>query len=136
MELQIRPVKNADKDFWMSLDRHLSDREFKNKVRLRQGYVLSVNGQPAGVLRYNLFWDNTPFCTLLYIHEAYRKCGCGSALMNYWEREMRSLGYHLLLVSTQSDESAQYFYRKLGYTDCGTLSVPDQATELFLSKII
>ncbi len=133
---EIRPVKKADKAFWMSLDRHLSECEFEKKVRFRQGYVLSVNGQPAGLLRYNLFWDNTPFCTLLYIREEFQKRGLGSTLMNFWEKEMRSLGYRWILVSTQSDESAQYFYKKLGYKDCGTLSAPDQATELFLSKTI
>ena len=25
------------------------------------------NDKPVGLLRYNLFWDNTPFCTMLFI---------------------------------------------------------------------
>ena len=25
------------------------------------------NDKPVGLLRYNLFWDNTPFCTILFI---------------------------------------------------------------------
>lgn len=133
-KMEIRHVNRDDRAFWKSLDPHLSDAEFRKKVRDKQGYVLSVGGQPVGLLRYNLFWDNTPFCTLLYILEKYRGEGFGKALMQFWESEMRSLGYDWLLVSTQSDESAQHFYRKLGYSDCGGLLAPGQPMELFLSK--
>lgn len=47
---------------------------------------------------------------------------------------MRSIGYDAVLVSTQSNEDAQYFYRSIGYSDCGSLLLPDQPEELFLSK--
>ncbi len=134
MSAEIRHVNKKDRKFWKSLDKHLSEAEFDKKVRDKQGYVISENGQPIGILRYNLFWDNTPFCTLLYIDEKYRNRGYGKSLMQFWENEMRSLGYDWILVSTQSDETAQHFYRKLGYRDCGELSAPDQPIELFLSK--
>ncbi len=131
---EIHHVEGGDKGFWLSLDHHISESELDKKIRDKQGYVISVNNQPAGLLRYNLFWDNTPFCTLLFIHEKFQNSGLGKALMNFWESEMQSLGYKWLLVSTQSDETAQDFYRKLGYKDCGSLSAPDQPAELFLSK--
>ncbi len=132
--LQIRFVQNSDRKFWFSLDKHLSECEFERKVRDRQGYVLSVEGLPVGILRYNLFWDNTPFCTLLYIDEKYQRRCYGKAMMCFWEDEMISLGYDYLLVSTQSDENAQHFYRALGYGDCGCLLAPDQPMEIFLGK--
>lgn len=134
--LRIRHVRADDKSFWFSLDKHLPLSEFKNKVTLKQGYVLTADDRPAGILRYNLFWDNTPFCTLLYIDSGYRRSGYGSKLMLFWESEMKRLGYNRLLVSTQADESAQHFYRALGYSDCGCLIVPDQPAEIFLSKEI
>ena len=135
-EVEIRYVQSGDGEFWFSLDKHISVAEFEKKVRDKQGYILSVNGDPVGLLRYNLFWDNTPFCTMLYFRESYRGRGYGRSLLNVWENDMRKLGYRLLLVSTQADESAQYFYRKCGYSDCGSLSVPDQAEEPFLLKIL
>lgn len=49
-------------------------------------------------------------------------------------KEMHAHGYELLLVSTRSDEDAQYFYRKTGYTQCGNLNLPEQTTELFFEK--
>ncbi|MBQ0163174.1 MAG: hypothetical protein KBS84_08480 [Treponema sp.] len=58
--------------------------------------------------------------------------------MEHWEADMKSQGYRMLLVSTQVDEEAQNFYRKLGYKDCGgfTIDIPgyEQPMELFLSK--
>ncbi len=133
---KIRYVNDADKDFWFSLDKHLSVAQFEKKVRDRQGYILSVDDTPIAILRYNLFWDNTPFCTMLYISQSYQNQGYGTALMNYWENEMQSLGYDLLLVSTRADEMSQYFYRKIDYIDCGALDIANEATELILYKRI
>ena len=136
--IEIRYVREEDKAFWYQLDRHLPDGEFSRKVRDRQGYILLVDGLPAGLLRYNLFWDNTPFCTLLFIEKDHQKKGLGSRLMAHWERDMKVQGYGMLLTSTQVDEEAQHFYRKLGYRDCGgfVIDLPPfaQPMELFLLK--
>ncbi len=136
----IRYVRAEDKEFWYSLDRHLPENEFENKVRDDRGYVLSENGKPVGLLRYNLFWDNTPFCTMLFIDKDHRRKGYGKMLMEYWEKDMRSKGYGMLLTSTQVNEEAQHFYRKLGYKDCGgfVVDIPgyEQPMEMFLIKRI
>jgi ribosomal protein S18 acetylase RimI-like enzyme len=136
--ITIRYVTNEDKRFWFELDKHLPEAEFEKKVRDRQGYVLFEDNEPVGILRYNLFWDNTPFCTMLYIRNDKQGCGYGLSLMKHWEDDMKSMGYGMLLTSTREDEEAQYFYRKLGYEDCGNLDIfyPgfEQPTELFLSK--
>lgn len=138
--LEIRYMQSSDKEFWYSLDRHLPETEFENKVRDQRGYVLLESGRPTGLLRYNLFWDNTPFCTMLFIEESSRKKGYGTLLMKHWEKDMKSRGYHMLLTSTQVDEEAQHFYRKLGYQDCGgfVIDIPEykQPMELFLIKQI
>ncbi len=138
--LSIRCLRLEDKEFWYRLDRHLPESEFENKVRTKRGYILSLDGNPIGLLRYNLFWDNTPFCTMLIIEEAYRGKGYGKYLMEYWEWEMKRQGYGMLLVSTQADENAQHFYRRLGYKDCGgfVIDIPRyaQPMELFFIKAI
>ena len=47
-------------------------------------------------------------------------------------------GCGMVLTSTQVDETAQHFYRKNGYKDCGSLvmNIPgyEQPMEIFLSK--
>lgn len=138
--MEIRYVQMDDKEFWVSLDKHLSESEFINKVRDKKGYVLLEDGNPIGLLRYNLFWDNTPFCTMLFLRPPARGRGYGKALMEYWEKDMKAQGYGMLLTSTQSDEDGQHFYRKLGYKDCGGLIIDlpkyAQPMELFMIKAI
>ncbi len=50
------------------------------------------------------------------------------------------MGDKMLLLSTQVDESAQYFYRKLGYVDCGGLLLNgtsfEQSMGMFMRKIL
>ena len=85
---EIRYVKKEDEPFWYRLDKHLPKAEFEEKVRTRRGYVILLDGTPAGLLRYSLFWDNTPFCNMLFIDEKYQRKGCGRQLMEYWENDM------------------------------------------------
>lgn len=136
--ITIRYANLSDNDFWFKLDKHLSIHEFSNKVKLKQCYILLENDSPIGILRYNLFWDNIPFCTMLYISDNYQSKGYGSKLLTHWENEMKNNGYDLVLTSTQVDEQAQHFYRKLGYKDCGGIlfNIPNHAQpmELFLFK--
>ena len=136
----IRYAQLNDKTEWFRLDRHLPEAGFEEKIRNKQGYVLTEDDKVIGVLRYNLFWDNTPFCTMLFIADGYRGRGYGKQMMVHWERDMKSLDYGMLMTSTQVDEEAQHFYRKLGYKDCGgfVVDVPgyEQPMEMIMIKAI
>ena len=138
--MEIRHVELHDKAGWYLLDRHLPESGFEEKVRNMQGYVLLDCDKIVGVLRYNLFWDNTPFCTLLFIDEKYRGRGCGKLLMEHWESDMKSQDYGMLMTSTQVDEDAQHFYRKLNYKECGgfVVDVPgyEQPMEMIMIKAV
>lgn len=136
----IRFVESNDKEFWYSLDKHLPNKEFEKKVRDKMGYIILEDEKPIGILRYNLFWDNTPFLTLIFIDWSYHKKGFGRKAMEFWEQEMKNSGYGIIMVSTQVDENAQHFYRKLGYKDCGCLvmDIPqyEQPLEMFMVKAL
>ena len=134
----IRYVELDDKKRWYELDQHLPEEIFAEKVRTNQGYVLVEDGLVIGILRYNLFWDNTPFCTMLFIDDGYRGKGYGKQMMEYWEQDMKTKGYGMLMTSTQVDEDAQHFYRKLGYKDAGgfIVDIPgfEQPMEMIMLK--
>lgn len=138
--VSIRYVQEEDRAFWFKLDKHLPEAEFEKKIRDKMGYVLFENNVPAGLLRYNLFWDNTPFCTMLYVDSESQGKGYGRNLMEYWEEDMKMMGYGMLMTSTQVDESAQHFYRKMGYKGSGGLiiNIPgyEQPMEMFFVKKI
>lgn len=137
---KIRYLETSDKAFWFKFDKHLPETEFENKVNTKRGYIIELDDRPIGLLRYNLFWDNTPFCTMLFIDHEYPRKGYGKQLLEYWEQDMHSQGYGMLLTSTQVDENAQHFYRKMGYKDCGgfVVDIPDymQPMEMFFIKSI
>lgn len=88
----------------------------------------------CGVLRWGLFWDNTPFLNLICLAEPFGGCGLGSRALAEWEEARRRAGYKLVLTSTLSNEEAQHFYRRRGYRDCGCLLLPGEPNELLLLK--
>lgn len=136
----IRYVKREDQAFWFQLDEHISVGEFQKKIRDKMGYVILDDITPVGLLRYNLFWDSIPFCTMLYVDEKFQCRGYGKKLMEFWEQDMKSQGHGMVMTSTQVDEHAQHFYRKLGYQDSGGLiiNIPKykQPMEVFFTKEI
>ena len=108
----VKFMEKQDKDFVMSIDKHVNDIGYCHRVFTKTGYVMWENDVPIGMLHYSILWDN----------------------------HMRKQGYKMVLISTQADEKAQHLYRKLGYIDCGGLvfhHTPfDQPMELFFRKVL
>lgn len=97
--------------------------------------VLCDGGKIVGVLRWNLFWQSIPFLDLIFIDEACRGQGWGRKMMVQWEESMKSMGYPHVMLSTQEDETAKYFYEKLGYRRIGAFLPPEQdADEIMYLK--
>jgi len=137
---QIRYVSEMDKPFWFTLDKHLGEKEFELKIRDKRGYIINDGDKPVGVMRYNLFWDNIPFLTLICFEESCRGKGFGRQAMLFWEAEMQELGYKMVMTSTQVDEQAQHFYRKMGYKDRGSFFLDntpfEQPEEMLMLKVL
>lgn len=132
----IRYVRKEDKNFWFKLDKHLSDAEFEKKIRDKMGYLILENEVPVGLLRYNLFWDSVPFCTMLFVDMEYQHKGYGKKLVYKWEEDMKMQGQKKVMTSTAAEEDAQHFYYKLGYHSIGGLTLPEDKYELVLCKKI
>ena len=136
----VRYVENQDKEAWYKLDHDFPETSFDEKVRNREGYVCTAGGKTVGILRYNLFWDKIPFCNMLYVAKEYRGRGYGKQLMEHWEKDMKSNGCGMVMTSTQVNEDAQNFYRKLGFKESGgfVIDVPgyEQPMEMIMIKAI
>ena len=119
---------------------NLSESEFELKVRDKRCYILRHDDEVIGVMVFNLIFDFIPFLTLMYLEEPYRNKGFGTKAMAHWEEEMCSLGYKMIMISTQVDENAQHFYRKLGYKDMGSIVMDiapyQQPLEMFMGKAL
>jgi GNAT superfamily N-acetyltransferase len=134
--MTIRTAVMADLPVLAGYDRHVSEQELENLVRLGRVTIAEADGEFLGWLRWNLFWDNTPFLNLLYPLEPYRGMGYGRELMNHWEARMLDLGFDRVMTSTASDEYAQHFYRKLGYSAIGGFTPFGDPYELIFSKML
>lgn len=132
--MKIRIAVTEDMEQLGKYDLHIQRTELENSIRLNRVYVAEEEGRFLGWLRYNLFWDNTPFINMLYILEGHRGKGYGSALVARWEQDMRRLNYEMVMTSTSSDEYAQHFYYKLGYTAVGSFRHGDDPLEIILSR--
>ncbi|MBR3765352.1 MAG: GNAT family N-acetyltransferase [Clostridia bacterium] len=134
MTTTIRTATPADLPFLCAHDVHISPEE--RECVLQQGRILlmELDGILVGWLRWGMFWDNTPFMNLLYLLDSYRGQGLGRQLVAHWEAQMRAAGHPLVMTSTQANEDAQGFYRRLGYQDIGGFLLPGESYELILVK--
>ena len=133
--MTIRTAVPADLDGIRNYDRHIPTSRLEDCIRRRQVVVLEDNGKILGVLRWNLFWQSLPFLELIFLDDALRGQGWGTEMMDLWEINMAEQGFRHVLLSTQEDELAKFFYEKLGYTLCGDFLPPDQdARELMYRK--
>lgn len=116
------------------LDEHVSAVELTQIIERRRLIIAKTDGHITGWLRFGMFWDKIPFMNMLFVIESERSNGLGTALADFWENEMRRTGFSFVLTSTLSNETAQHFYRKRGYRDCGSLILPGEPLEIILLK--
>jgi len=121
-------------EYLKSRDIHISKHMLEKKVKDNEVIIIEIENRIVGWLRFNYFWDNTPFMNLLMIEEDFRGKGLGKQLVEFWEEKMSILGYDAAMTSTLSDESAQHFYRKLDYKDAGSLIFENEALEIIFTK--
>ena len=128
-KMEIRLAVTEDKAKILQYDRHIHHTKVGECIHNGLVDVLCDCDKIVGVLRWNLFWQSIPFLDLLYIDEAYRGQGWGSKMMENWEDSMKVMGYPYVMLSSQEDETAKYFYEKLGYRRIGAFLPPEQEAD-------
>lgn len=134
--MDIRIAEPRDLDALLEHDRHIARARLERKIEEGQVLVLLDGENFAGWLRWGLFWDEHPFMNLLYLLEPYRGKGLGRELVTDWENRMKAAGHDVVMTSTQANECAQFFYRRLGYEDVGSFALPGDPLELILQKAL
>ena len=121
-------------NFLKTWDWHVHADVLKRKMSNGEILVVQVDDQLVGWLRFGYFWDSIPFMNLLYFVETHRGQGLGRQIVTHWERLMAENGHSMVMTSTLSNEQAQFFYRKLGYKDSGSLLLENEALEIIFTK--
>jgi GNAT superfamily N-acetyltransferase len=132
--MNINTASEQDFDALRALDHHISAAMLAEKIAHREILVAKIGPELVAWLRFGYFWDNIPFMNLLFVLEKHRGQDIGRQLVLHWENAMQTQGFDQVFTSTLADESAQHFYRKLGYRDCGSLFLPGEAAEIILRK--
>jgi len=127
--MQIRQVDINDLERIRVYDAHIPAIRLQDCILRAQVYGLYDDSELIGVLRYSFFWQVIPFLDLIYIDEAFRGRGYGKYFMEFWENLMKRSGYSYVMLSTQEDESAKYFYEKLDYRRIGSFLPPEQSAD-------
>lgn len=124
----------SDYEYILLKDKHIHKSLIRTKINQNAILIIRDGDQAIGWMRYGFFWDNTPFMNMIWIDEEYRGAGIGKKVVQYWEALMSQKGCELVMTSTQSNEAAQHFYRKLGYRDAGCLLLENEPLEIILTK--
>lgn len=134
--MKIDYAKESDYKYILKRDKHIVETLIRSKINEKEILILRDEGKEIGWMRYGYFWDNTPFMNMIWIDEGYRGQSIGKKVVLYWEELMCERGFTTVMTSTQSNEGAQHFYRKLGYRDVGCLLQENEPLEVILSKQI
>ncbi len=134
--MSIRIADLKDLDLIKRYDKHVAEPEYTDVLASGRVIVAEENGDFIGWLRYNYFWDSIPFLNMLYVLDGHRGKGYGKKLMDHWEKDMKRLGFHTVLTSTQANEYSQHFYDKLGYKTVGGFLLGNEPYEIIMSKEI
>jgi ribosomal protein S18 acetylase RimI-like enzyme len=130
----LRSASDADFAFLSALSP--VEHESLLRAQIRDGRLLIIEhaGEPAGFIKFYVLWETLPLIEVIVVREELRKRGIGRAAVRSWEREMAGRSYERAIVSTQANELAQHFWRRIGYRDCGSLELPGRPVELFLFR--
>ncbi|MDY2984680.1 MAG: GNAT family N-acetyltransferase [Synergistes jonesii] len=130
----------TDVDDVLKIDTYIPRRELIKKISTRpeEIYLLREDDKVVGVLRYGIFWDYIPYMCFLSVSEKCRDKGYAQKALIFWEEKMKEAGWPVVMTSIPTDDAAQHFYRRMGYTDTGCLCLHEppfaQPMEIFFIK--
>lgn len=140
MNITLRTAVLEDMDILRSYDQHISPEALRDAAQQERCFIICADNAAVGVMRYGLFWDSIPFLNLIYLDDTRRRQGIGRQAMGLWEQRMREAGHGMVMLSTQSDEDSQHFYRSLGYRESGCImmDIPgyEQPMEIIFTKAL
>ena len=87
--IDIKTAQPSDLERLLKHDKHIRREALESSIRLGRVLMAECDGTWIGWLRWNLFWDNTPFLNMLFLFEEHRKQGYGKAMILHWEQSMR-----------------------------------------------
>ena len=130
MEITLTYATQNEFKWLKERDHNISEATLKKKISDKEIIIAKSENEFLGWLRFGFFWDSIPFMNMLFIDEVHRSKGIGKKLVQFWESEMKNREHKIVMTSSQTDEEAQHFYRKLGYVEAGSFTLPKETLEV------
>ena len=119
----VRAAESSDLDWLVDNDEHLDADTLTAKVAACEVLVAEVEGERAGLLRFDRLWSAVPFVAQVRVGAAFRRRGIGRALVDALADEGRASGASYLLSSaTGNEQEPQAWHQAVGFTVCGELA--------------
>jgi ribosomal protein S18 acetylase RimI-like enzyme len=128
----LRAATERDFAFLRAFSAGPDDEKLRAQIRDGRLRIIESAGEPVGFIKFYVLWEVLPFIEVIMVREDRRRCGIGRDAVRSWEREMAARSFRRALISTQADETAQEFWRRIDYRDCGSITLPGRPAELFM----
>jgi GNAT superfamily N-acetyltransferase len=140
-KVSVREASEADLAWCLSTDGHLDEAALLSKIRAREILVADSDGEPVGLLRFDLMWSSVPFIAQIRVLETYRRQGVGQALLQEVEERARACGSIAVLssIALGSERTAALsWHEAMGFERFGDVDrmFPGEQTEAFLVKLL
>ena len=97
-------------------------RDWERQIDAQQVFVLEVDGEIGGLLRFDVLWTTVPFLALIFINAPLRGRGYSRQMLKALCAHLKNQGYVALLSSSQTDEpEAQKWHRHMGFHSNGII---------------
>src|SRR2546422_5720516 len=91
-KVSAREASEADLAWCLSTDGHLDEAALLSKIRAREILVADSEGEPVGLLRFDLMWSSVPFIAQIRVLDTHRRQGVWQALLRAVEEREKGRG--------------------------------------------
>ncbi|MBB6488419.1 GNAT family N-acetyltransferase [Rhizobium lusitanum] len=124
---------------WLIEHDDASDDWIKRCIQFEEYFVVELDGELAGFLRFSRFWGKIPYMDMIRVLPSLQRSGAGTALFRAWERAMVGEGaQHLMTSSEWAEAEPQAWHRRNGFKAAGSidLRIFQSSPEIFFLKDI
>jgi ribosomal protein S18 acetylase RimI-like enzyme len=137
--MDIVRAEPADLEWLVRHDDHAGEQWASRCISHGEYLLARQSADILGFLRFSFFWGRIPYMEMIQVLVGHRRSGVGTTLFLAWEEAMRKQGFHLLMTSSECDETRpQDWHRRNGFSESGAIELPgiQSVPEVFFLKRI
>ncbi len=137
MKVDIRYGANDDYEWLCENDTYVSSSWVRRCLDHDEYIIAEEEAGILGFIRYSMFWGQIPYMDLIRVLPSMRRKGIGSAMVKFWENEMRKKSAKILMTSSMENEpEPQNWHKRNGFFETGKIGfgILEPVPEVFFVK--